>query len=408
MIASADLIGTALGIFGSLIQARYISPDDLGFVRKYSVVSGYAVFLTLGLFTILQREYPVLVGRGELDKARRVAAIGQSWSLLVCGVVCGGLAIVCLSQVIEGDWREASAWFIQIVSVWATIYGGYLICTFRSGQEFEHIAKSSLFASISGVLVLPLFTVLPFTAMVLRSVTGSLVSSLYQHVVRPVKVGWCLPFGELLALVKRGLRLFAGSYLRYQFWTTVEIWLMLRFAGDMGVGLFTFSSMIVIAVGQLSNAVNQIYMPRLAHLFGKCGDLGECLRMSVRPTMVNVLSATLFSGVAWLVLPPVITHAFPKYIPAIPLLGVLLLDTIVVAMSLPIYMVTVLEDYTTQFVAAVAGLAVLVAVTLFLGSLGYREISVVWGTIAGRVVFGAVSLLSLIIRWRRSGKQLIT
>ena len=189
MIASADLIGTALGIIGSLIQARFISPDDLGFVRKYSVVSGYAVFLTLGLFTILQREYPVLIGRGELDKARRVAAIGQSWSLLVCAVVCGGLSLVCLGQILEGDWREASAWFIQIVSVWATIYGGYLICTFRSGQEFEHIAKSSLLASVSGVLVLPLFTVWPFATMVLRSVTGSLVSSVYQHAVRPVKVG---------------------------------------------------------------------------------------------------------------------------------------------------------------------------------------------------------------------------
>jgi O-antigen/teichoic acid export membrane protein len=406
MIASADLIGTALGIFGSLVQARFISPEDLGYVRKYAVVSGYAVFLTLGLFTILQREYPVLVGRGELDKARRVAAIGQSWSLLVSVVVCGGLMVVCLGQILEGDWREASAWFIQIVSVWATIYGGYLMCTFRSGQEFERVAKSSLFASVAGVMVLPLFTVWPFAAMVLRSVTGTLVSSTYQYAVRPVKVGWCLPLGEFYSLVKRGMRLFAGSYVRYQFWLTVEIWLLLRYAGDVGVGLFTFSTMIVMAVGQFATAVNQIYMPRLAHHFGKSGDLGECLRMSVKPTIVNVLSAILFSGLAWLVLPPVLTYAFPKYIPAISVLKVMLLDTIIVGMSLPLYMVSVLEDYATQLVAAVAGLAVLVSVALFLGSHGLREMSVVWGTIAGRFVFGAISLLSLIIRWRKNRQSL--
>ena len=407
MIASADLIGTVLGILGSLVQARFITPDDLGYIRKYSVVSGYAVFLTLGLYTILQREYPVLIGRGELEKARRVAAIGQSWSLLVSGIVCGGLAVVCLGQVLEGDWREASAWFIQIVSVWATIYGGYLICTFRSGQEFEHIAKSSLFASVAGILVLPIFAVWPFAAMVLRSVTGSLVSSVYQHTVRPVKVGWCLPPGEFFALVKRGLRLFAGSYIRYQFWLTVEILLMLRFAGDAGVGLFSFSSMIVMAVGQFSTAVNQIYMPRLAHLYGKSGDLGACLRMSVQPTVINVLAAVMFSGLAWLILPLALTYGFPKYIPAIPILGVLLLDTVIVGMSLPLYMVTVLEDYATQLVAAVSGLAVLVSVALYLGSQGYREMSVVWGTIAGRIIFGVVSLLSLIIRWRKN-RQVVT
>jgi hypothetical protein len=115
-----------------------------------------------------------------------------------------------------------------------------IFCTSRSGHEFERIAKSSLFASIAGVIVLPFFMLWPFAAMVLRSVAGSLVSSIYQHAVRPLKVGWCLPLGEFFNLVKRGLRLFAGSYLRYQFWMTVEILLMVRVAGDAGVGLFCF------------------------------------------------------------------------------------------------------------------------------------------------------------------------
>ncbi|NVN92999.1 MAG: hypothetical protein HXX11_20725 [Desulfuromonadales bacterium] len=398
MIASADLIATALGIIGSLVQARFISPGDLGYIRKYSVVSNYAVFLTLGLYIILQREYPVLIGRGEQEKARRVVAIGQSWSLLVSGVVCGGLILVCIGQLLEGDWREASAWFIQIVSVWTAIYGGYLMCTFRSGQEFEQVAKSGFLASIAGIVVLPLFAVWPFAAMVLRSVAGSLVSSIYQHRVRPVKVGWCLPLGEFYGLVKRGMRLFAGTYVRYNFWLTFEIWLMLRYAGDAGVGLFTFSMMIVMAVGQLSTAVNQIFMPRLAQHFGKCGNLGECLRMSLKPTIINVLTAVFFSGLAWLILPAVISFAFPKYTPAIPILNVLLLDTINVAMSLPVYMVTVLEDYRAQTAAAVVGLAVFILVAYGLHFLGLKEMSVVWGTIIGRFAFVIISLASLGVR----------
>jgi O-antigen/teichoic acid export membrane protein len=403
MIASANLVATVLGIVGSLVQARYISPDDLGFVRKYSVISGYAIFLTLGLFTILQREYPVLIGRGEPDKARRVAAIGHSWSLLTSTMVCGGLLIVCIVQLLSGNWRESAAWFIQVVSVWTILYGGYLACTFRSGHEFEKLAKSGYLASIVGVLVLPLFAVWPFATLILRSVAGSLVSSVYQHVVRPVKVGWCLPWDEFFQLVKRGGRLFAGTYIRYQFWLTVEILLLVRYAGDVGVGLFTFSSMIAMSVGQVATAVNQIYTPRLAQHFGQTGSLASCMKMAIKPTLVNVLAAAVFSCAAWLTLPPLLAFAFPKYAAAIPMIKVLLAETLVVGLSLPLYMVAVLEDYRTQIAAAVAGLAVFVVVAYLLHGIGLREMSVVWGTIAGKLTFVAVSIASLVLRMKRPG-----
>lgn len=402
MIASADLIGTVLGIVGSMVQAQFITPDDLGFVRKYSVITSYAVFLTLGLFTILQREYPVLVGRGEQEKARRVAAIGHSWSLLISGLVCGGLTIFTLIRLLQGDWRGASALLIQIVSVWATIYGGYLVCTFRSGHEFERLAKSSLLASISGLIVLPLFTVVPFAALVLRSVAGPLVALTYQHAVRPLRVDWYLPFGEFIPLVKRGLRLFAGTYLRYQFWLTVEVLLMVRFAGDAGVGLFVFSTIFTSAVGQFATAVNQIYTPRLAQHFGKTECLESCLKMAIKPAMVNVLAAVACSAVAWFIFPPLLNYAFPKYVAAIPLIKVLLLDTIIVGLSLPLYMVAVLEDYRTQIAAAVIGLAVFACVAYLLHANGMRELSVVWGTISGRFTFMVISYVSLTYRLKKT------
>lgn len=404
MIASANLVATALGIIGSLVQARFISPDDLGFVRKYSIISGYAVFLSLGLFSILQREYPVLVGRGETDKARQVAAIGQSWSALASVVVCGVLSVVCLVQLLAGNWRESAAWFVQIVSVWTILYGGYLTCTFRSGHEFEKLAKSTFWGSIVGVLILPLFTVWPFLTLILRSVASSLFSGVYQHIVRPVRTGWYLPLQEFLDLVKRGLRLFFGTYIRYQFWLTVEILLLVRYAGDVGVGLFTFSSMIALSVGQVVTAVNQIYTPRLAQHFGQTGSLSSCLKMSIKPTLLNLLIAVACSGAAWFVLPPVLSFAFPKYVAAVPLIKVLLLDTIVVGMSLPLYMVAVLEDYWTQAVAAVVGLLVFVGLAYVLHGNGLREMSVVWGTIAGRLVFMVISLSSLVFRLKNAAR----
>lgn len=392
MIASANVIGTALGIVGSLVQAHFISPDDLGFVRKYSVIAGYAIFLNLGLFSILQREYPVLIGRGEPERARRTAAIVQSWCLLVSGVVCGALSVVTFIELFQGHWREAAAWFIQIVGVWSALYVGYLTCTFRSGQEFTRLATGQFVSSLAGVAVLPLFVWLPFPALVLRSVAGQIVSSVYLHLVRPVKAGWCLPWDEFWNLVKRGMRLYVGTYLRYSFWLTVEIWLMLQVAGDAGVGLLFFSKMIAEAASQISFAINQVYIPRLAQTFGQSGMIRACLQLSAKPTLLNLGISVLVTAAVWFVVPPIISYAFPKYLDATPLLRILVLQTLIVSVSLPLYMVSVLESYLTQIFAAVVGLGVFVAIVAMLYQGGLRGESVAWGTLGGQATFAAVCL----------------
>lgn len=400
MVASANLLATVLGVVGSLVQAHFIGPDDLGFVRKYSVIANYAIFLNLGLFAILQREYPVLIGRGQQEQARRTAAIVQSWVLLTSGIVCGGLSVVMVIAVLQGNWREAAAWFIQIVAVFSTLYVGYLTCLFRSGHEFEKLATGQFASSIAGAAVLPLFVWLPFPALVLRSVIGQIVSSVYLHLVRPVRLGWCWLWRDWLNLVKRGMRLYVGTYLRYSFWLTVEIWLMLYLAGDAGVGLLVFSKMIADAASQVSYAINQVYLPRLAQRFGETSRVRACLRLALKPTLANVGISVLITLGVWLVMPLILRAAFPKYIAAIPLVRILALQTLVVSVSLPLYMVVVLEGYLTQITAAVLGLLVFVGVALLLHRLGLGMSAVAWGTLAGQMTFAATSLGWVYVRAR--------
>ncbi|MBN1127098.1 MAG: hypothetical protein JXA82_19000 [Sedimentisphaerales bacterium] len=402
MIASASLLATILGVLGSLAQAHFISPDDLGFVRKYSVVSSYAVFLNLGLFSILHREYPVLIGQGQPERARRTVAIVQSWCLLVSTVVCCILSIIMIAELFQGHLREASAWFIQIIAVWGTLYTEYLGCTYRSGQEFERLAKGQFLSAISGVAVVPLFWIWPFPTLVLRSVAGSILCSLYLHVVRPVKVGWCLPLQEFSTLVKRGLRLYVGTYLRYSFWLTVEIWLMLKFAGDSGVGLFVFSKMIATAGAQLSMAINQVYLPRLAQKYGQNGgNVSECLKFVVRPALLNSGISVLIICGFWLFLPPLIQYAFPHYLAAVPLIRVLVLQTILVSVSMPLYMISITENYLTQILAAIIGLAVFIGVSFALQHQIYQGVAVAWGTLAGQAAFAMVCFFGLIVSEKR-------
>ncbi|MEM4360236.1 MAG: hypothetical protein QXT45_06870 [Candidatus Bilamarchaeaceae archaeon] len=403
LIASANLFATVLGVVGSLVQAHFIAPDDLGFIRKYSVVANYAIFLNLGLFAILEREYPVLIGRGEKAQAQHTAAIVQSWVLSSSGIVCGILSVVMLIAVLQGNWREAAAWFIQIVAVFSTLYVGYLTCLFRSGHEFQKLATGQFTSSIAMTAVLPLFIWLPFPALVLRSVVGQIISALYLHLVRPVKLGWCWFWRDWLNLVKRGMRLYVGLYLRYSFWLTVEIWLMLYLAGNEGVGLLVFSKMIVDAASQVSYAINQVYLPRLAQRFGETNRVRACLKLALKPSLVNLGVSGLVTLSVWLVMPPILQWAFPKYVQAIPLVRILALQLFIVSFSLPLFMVGVLDGYFIQISAAILGLIVFLGVAFLLHRAGLGMNAVAWGTLAGQMTFAATCLSWLYTRaWREA------
>ncbi len=401
MIASANLFILGISIIGSLIQAHFISPNDLGFVRKYSVIANYAAFLTLGLNILLQREYPVLIGRGQQDQAKQFVALVQSYSLLISGIVCSGIIIIIIVELTYGRFREASAWFIQLVAVWTIIYGGYLSSILRSGQEFERLAKGQYLNAMASIIVLPIFWIFPYTALILRSIISPLFTSVYLHIIRPVKVGWYWSTNDLRNIINRSMRLYMGDYLRYMFWLSVEIWLMLKLAGDFGVGLLVFSKMITDAMAQVPYAINQVYLPRLALRYGQSGSVRECLKLSLKPTLVNLGISLLATIGLWIILPPILQIAFPKYVLAIPLAKILALQSIVVSISLPLYMVVVLEGYNTQIIAAILGLVGFAIIAFLLSQLGLGPYSIGWGTLGGQLIFSSVNLGWVLIKARR-------
>ena len=86
-LAGGNLMATAVAFIGSLVQARYVSPDDLGYLRGFSIVTGYVLFLNLGLFESLHRLYPYYIGKGHKERALAHAEIGQAWNVAVSAVV---------------------------------------------------------------------------------------------------------------------------------------------------------------------------------------------------------------------------------------------------------------------------------------------------------------------------------
>lgn len=79
VITSGNLIATVIGAVGSVVQVRYVVPEDMGILRTFAILVGYLTFLHLGVFDGLQREIPYQLGRGNGTKAEEAASACLVW-----------------------------------------------------------------------------------------------------------------------------------------------------------------------------------------------------------------------------------------------------------------------------------------------------------------------------------------
>lgn len=383
-LAGSNLIATLVHAVGALVQANFVRPEDLGYFRGFTIATGYLYFLQLGTLEALQRRYPILVGRDQRPAALAAAEVTRAWSLAICWIVGGGYAIAALYCLGTGRFYATGAWLVQIAAYLWMVYGNYLGVTYRTNHKFRDVAKSSLMASITSLLTLPFFPFWPYWAMCARAGLVSLAQTAYQHLRRPLRIGWRFTWPEWRSLVGEGIPIFSAYYVQAVGWLTVEGTLILRFAGAEALGLWSMSLMVMEAARQIPLGGTTVYIPRIEEHFGRTGSVRACWALARRPMLLNLAGALCLAAFAYLALPWVIGLLMPKYVAAVPCMQLMLLYLPLAALELPFYILRAMGKIVAQNAAALFGLGVfLAAAAAALGS-GWGLTGIVGASMLGK------------------------
>jgi O-antigen/teichoic acid export membrane protein len=384
-VSGGNLAAMGIAIIGTLVQSRYVGPDDLGYLRQFGIVTSYAFFLHLGLWHALQRRYPLYIGQGRRDEALAVAEICQSWNVSVAVLAAAIFTALTVGALLFGNWRAALAWLVQAVAMGSSLYGGYLGATYRSGHDFETAAKSSVISAGSGLLSLPLLLFWPYVGLVLRSSLPSLASLMYLHVRRPLRLLWRFNGREWWRLLKEGLPIFTASYGAGVGWAAVEMSLVLRYLGARSLGLWVASVMLLEAVNKVSKAITAIYAPRLTEHFGRNASVRGCLRLCLRPMLWGGIGMTAFALGCCPAIPIALKWVLPKYTEAAVPMCLMMLNLPLIVLEMPYSLLIAMGRLLQQNIAVYAGLASFTVLALVSVHLGYGLNGIVMASIIGRL-----------------------
>lgn len=386
VFASGNMLAMLLGVFGSLVQARFIGPEQMGVLRTFTIAAGYLTFLHLGVFDGLQREIPMKLGQGDRQGANSSAAACLSWILLVsgaCGLVFLGLAA---RAALHGDWMRFWGWLTYTPIIISSFYGGYLGTTFRTGQQFVTLSKASVLQALAGTVTLVLMPILGYYGACLRAAMSSVTNLLFLHRWRPMKVRPSLDWRSFLDVIRIGLPLSGAGYIYTSLWVSMEGTLVLHWFGVKVLGLYSISVFVRTLVAELAQNMNHVINVKIYEQYGRTGRAVDCVRLIFKPTAMAVAASLPLIAAGWFALPYVIAVLMPKYVGAISFMRLMLFAMPITFLNLPNTVLWATGRWADCFLSVIAGFVAFVGLSFVFHPLIAGAHNVLIASISGQVI----------------------
>lgn len=396
VFATGNTIAMLLGVIGSLVQARYVGPENLGIFRMFGILAGYLTFLHLGVFDGLQREIPLQLGRGNQEKAER-AASACLWWILFISLICSLLFLtLALRAIFNQKWMEFWGWLSYIPFIIMTFYGGYLGTTFRTGQHFIALSNASVVQAIAGTLVLPLLPVIGYYGVCLRTAVGSATNLFLLHRWRPMRVHPCFNWSKFREVINIGLPLSGIGYLSTALWVSLEGSLIMGWFGFKALGLYSLAVFLRAMLMQMAQNINHVMNIKVYEQYGRSNRTNDCIHLIIRPTTVGLLSSIPLVISGWFLLPPLVNLLIPQYINAIPMMRLMLLTMPITLLSLPTSILWAAGKLFDCFISVIIGFLIFILSAFLFHNLHLGALGVIIASIIGQVLNIFVSYILIL------------
>jgi O-antigen/teichoic acid export membrane protein len=303
-------------ILGSVFAFRWIDPASMGVWHTLLLASSYATIVRLGLVNGMGRELPFALGRGDVERAQRIAATSLAYTVASSAFVALAFLVALLPM-----HRAGRAWQVALpamgIASAANLYLAYVLAMFRSESDFGRLTRIHVFQAVTCLFLPPMIAMFGFAGLCLHTLVQSVVVAAVAHAARPLRVPWRFePWlaGELLLT---GLPLFGAAYLQTLAAGFDRVILLQR--GNVAtVGYYAPAAAILAALAIVPGAVSTYVYPRMSFALG--GGCRETVlrRMAVKAALASAMASLPLVVVGWLAAPVVIQHYFAQYAPSIP------------------------------------------------------------------------------------------
>lgn len=405
LFSSSSVVLNLASLASGFLVYRWLPPYYMGIWQTMVLVQTYCSFLTLGVANGMNRELPYVLGRGEVDRGRAMAATTMAFSLFASGLALLGFSVAFWLVPPDPDWRMSVATVGVLVAV--SFYTGYLQGTFRANADFSRLSiiqYADAVLRLGSVVLVYLFGYLGYCA---RAVSLALAVAVLTHAWRPMRVSPELKWSMLKDLARTGVPIFAFSYV-FGFADSIPRLVLLDADTVETLGLYAPVLTLLGTMNAFFDSLRTYLYPKVSHYLGRRNDDARGLwPPTLAIHLLSVLSALPVALAGYFLVPLVVTRFMPKYMGSLDALNVGLVIILFLGYRIGATLLTALKSwrYLALFVATFL-LCQWALPVLFLAWLP-PLLAVSWGQAASAAVMLGVSLLvnRLAMQGRTEGEK---
>lgn len=337
IIGGSSYFSMLVGVLRSILVMRFIPPQAQGIRRIVDIYTRYFFNSHLGVLHGTNRALPIHLGEGDHQKAQEVEDVGITWTIALTFLGALVLAVHGLARLHDPSHDSTKALAIIIGGGWLLTQQTYTL--YRTViRAWGNFAALGLIGAIDTVATFALTLLGAWKYGVIGAMLGTLaawlIALLALHFLAPLHIRPRFDLRLGLKLAVMGLpiaaMIFADTLLR-----TIDGTIISHYFGDYSMGLYSMAMQMGSYLFAIPEAAGFVIWPKILHAYGAAaGDEQALRRQIVLPTLISGIFMPILAGIAYVMLPPLVSIVLPKYALAIPAAQILAIASVFLALPM--------------------------------------------------------------------------
>lgn len=407
---TSNIVTQAFGLLRAFLLPVLLGPAQLGIWNLMNVIISYGANAHLGILHGFNKKMPALRALGH-EKGINELKDSIFWTNLLMGLIVG-TALFMASFMVKPIYTSALR-IIALVVVLQMVFL-YYFCLLRADIRFNLVSKGTAALSIFSTTLVILLSYFSDDKLwgalcgILAAYPFVIIYWFYKGGYRfTARLKWAQvkdSFGVGFPLIMLGL---INMVLM-----SLDRWVIAWQLPAVALGFYALGIMVSNMLGMVPYTVANVLFPRMLESFATTQDYVAVSGLMLNPLRAMAVMMIFLISATTIFVPVVIGTLLPKYIPAIPLIEILVPGAYFLAIA-PIagnYVVAIDHQRRLIVLQLVAVGICLVLYSIFLYA-GYGIRGIAYGTIVCYAVYGlgnvGVAVYLALGRWREALQFLI-
>ena len=314
----------------ALIAAKKLGPATWGIWQLLYLILAYSSFIHLGVINGMNREIPVLNGRGDQQSASLIRAV--SLGFVLASSMLAGLAIFIFALSIDTMTAAVPLRWMPMLLIMYLLHR-YLEVYLRSDKLFGHVSLQQLLLAVAfPVIAVPLLSVHELSGYIVGQTIAIGLTCLFIIKISPVCLKLRFRLTETIRLLKIGFPIMTAGIL-YTLMMTVDRVIISTLLTMQQLGYYSLSILVMASLSLIPLVVGQQIFPRMAEAWGRTSKSKELIPWIRRQVFMSISLTAPMVLAAYIILPPIVKHFLVEYTSGITAMKITLVTPLFLGMT---------------------------------------------------------------------------